>query len=370
MKKENEIKDIHQIELLEKYYEVDRENRVITFKLYYDKASDVLDMRSSLPGREMFNNNVLDDVVEKLNRVPSDFKASIEFIIEDLEGYDPKVLSERFNDLLELNNYHSSRKKKIKFLTSTILILIGILILYVNSVLKIQNVFPEGIGSSVFHEVLSISAWVFIWQAVTILFLTPSELSLKSLKILRNIVMISFSNYDNSIVYVKSKEEIIESLVSESKYVNFVRILFLVISGVFFVLGGSNLYYLVSGLISLKNAEGISSNIIVLMVLVFSIGTLISLIQLVIGFIGLFKYIGYKNFFVKLLLPLTIISGVISLVGFVFSIIYGTGAYDIVFQLVQLILISFYIYIIIVFDKLTVFKERKNNSSGDSNGNK
>ena len=120
----------------------------------------------------------------------------------------------------------------------------------------------------------------------------------------------------------------------------------------------------------LKNAEGISSSIIVLMVLVFSIGTLISLIQLVIGFIGLFKYIGYKNFFVKLLLPMTIISGAIALFGFVFSIIYGTSSYDITFQLVQLILLSFYIYIIIVFDKLTVFKERKNNSSGDSNGNK
>ncbi len=371
--KDSDINNIHQIELLEKYYEVDREKKIVIFKMYYDKASDLLDMRSSLPGNELFNSSVLDEVSEKLNRLPSGFKASVEFIIEDLEGYDPKVLSERFNDLLELNNYQTSRIRKKKFLITTILVLVGIFILYFGAVLKYKEYFGEGLGVSVLYEIIDISAWVFIWEAVTILFLSPSELALINLKLLRNIETISFSNSDGQIEYVKSKESIVESLASESKYANFIRIVFLVVTGAIFVIGSSGLYHVFSDLVSF-NAEAFAENMelyyaLLILELIFLV---ISLFHITIGLTGLFKYMGYKKGLVRLLLPLTIFLWGSLIVSFVMMFVIGYfSVFDIIYLAIQFLGISFYIYIIIFFDKITGLKEKKSNSiKGDEDGNK
>ena len=45
MKKEKKIdpRFSHQLDLLEKYFEVDRENKIIEMKFKYDKASDAID---------------------------------------------------------------------------------------------------------------------------------------------------------------------------------------------------------------------------------------------------------------------------------------------------------------------------------------
>lgn len=365
--------NIHQIELLEKYYEVDRENKIVIFKMYYDKSSDLLDMRSSLPGNELFNSSVLDEVSEKLNRLPSGYKASVEFIIEDLEGYDPKVLSDRFNDLLELNNYQTSRIRKKKFLITTILVLVGIFILYFGAVLKYKEYLGEGLGVSVLYEIIDISAWVFIWEAVTVLFLSPSELALTNLKLLRNIETISFSNGDGQVRYVKSKENIVESLASESKYANFIRIVFLVVTGAVFVIGGSGLYHAISTLIGITpDAFGENIKIYYLLLIVGLISLFVSILHITIGLTGLFKYMGYKKGFVRLLLPLTIFVWVSLILSFVLMFVVGYfSVFDIIYQVFQFLGISFYIYIIIFFDKITGLKEKKSKSFiGDQDGNK
>ena len=56
--------------------------------------------------------------------------------------------------MLELNNYQTSRIRKKKFLITTILVLVGMLILYFGAVLKYKEYFGEGLGISFYIYII------------------------------------------------------------------------------------------------------------------------------------------------------------------------------------------------------------------------
>ena len=70
------------------------------------------------------------------------------------------------------------KENRKKTLIVTLLILAGLLFIVLSKTV-LSALFTDSTMNSIFVEVLDIDGWVFIWEAVTLLFLNPSE-SLKN----------------------------------------------------------------------------------------------------------------------------------------------------------------------------------------------
>lgn len=134
-----------QIELLEKYYNIDNENKIISIDLHYQKVSDILLTNEGNINYFLFKNEIIETVNNAIKRTPRDFKINIVFDIEDYENYNPKQIIESFNDTLELGQYSARRGKQLKNLIASILILVGIILLFFMIIGKNNNWFEEGI---------------------------------------------------------------------------------------------------------------------------------------------------------------------------------------------------------------------------------
>ena len=142
----------HQISLLEKYYDVDKEKRQINVKLYYDKASDLLDFEVGDQGKEMFNNDVFEKINKITDQFPSDYKANIIFVISDFEGYSVELLTEKLIDILDINSYQVIKARKMNWFVAAMLIFIGFSLLVTLGIAKEFNWFGSGLRKSVFEE--------------------------------------------------------------------------------------------------------------------------------------------------------------------------------------------------------------------------
>ena len=64
MKNKIDPRFTRQLDLLEKYFVVDRENKIIEMQFKYDKASDVLDDEISCINKPLFKTEVLSTIFE------------------------------------------------------------------------------------------------------------------------------------------------------------------------------------------------------------------------------------------------------------------------------------------------------------------
>ena len=213
-----------QIELLEKYYNIDNENKIISIDLHYQKVSDILLTNEGNINYPLFKNEIIETVNNAIKRTPRDFKINIVFDIEDYENYNPKQIIESFNDTLELGQYSARRSKQTKNLIATILILIGIILLFFMIIGNNNNWFKEGIKSDIVSEVIDIAAWVFIWEAVTMLFLEQLEQNKLALLIRRKVVQITMLKSGiKEPLYVENTNSIFNNWEDESKIKKFGR---------------------------------------------------------------------------------------------------------------------------------------------------
>ena len=193
-KKDKLIVNQREIELLGKYYEVDNENRIVTMPLHYDKASDLINGKIISKDNYLFDYDELTTINNMIRRVPIMYKINIDIQIDDYEDYEPEKLLSGFNDQMELNQFNYIRENKLKFLKAGMLLIVGIFILFVVGYGKINKWFGTSEVADVYSEIFDIFGWVFIWETVTITFLTPSELSVNSNMFKRRVLNVSFSN--------------------------------------------------------------------------------------------------------------------------------------------------------------------------------
>lgn len=190
-KKLDFIKDERQLELIKKYYDVDIDNKIINITLHYDKVSDILDVTASNKKSPLFLHEPLEKINNLISNAPFGYKLAINFEIDDYEGYDPKNIISSFNDTLELSQYAARKHRQFKQLLSATLVLIGVLLLLFMVVSKNLMWFGNDIKAEIINEVINITAWVFVWEAVTLLFLEHSEEVKFALKIRRGVLQIA-----------------------------------------------------------------------------------------------------------------------------------------------------------------------------------
>ena len=128
MKKKEFTINEHRMELIKKYFPIDEQNKIVTIKIYYEKAQDLLDFSVGELHCELMSNEVLEKITKVTDMVPETYKANILLIVEDYSDYDPKLLMQKLNDLLEINNYQIIKDKRRDLVVSTFLILTGFII--------------------------------------------------------------------------------------------------------------------------------------------------------------------------------------------------------------------------------------------------
>lgn len=180
------------LDVLSYYYPIDEERRLIDVTLHYDKASDILATEVGSKERPLVSADFLSKIGTIFDGLPSGYSVDLSLDIADYEGYDPKALMGAFNDALEINHYRSEKGRKRKWLSATIMVLIGIAILFIMGTGSVNGWFGDGENASLISEVLDIAGWVFIWEAVSVLFLSPSETMTLGLMLARRLHELRF----------------------------------------------------------------------------------------------------------------------------------------------------------------------------------
>jgi len=237
-KKYKTIVNKREIDLLNKYYEIDNENRIATMPLHYEKASDLINNKIISKDNYLFDYDELTLINDMIKRIPIMYKVNIDLQIDDYEDYDSKELLAGFNDAMELNQYNYQRENRFKFLKAAILLLVGISILFTMAYAKLNGLFGSDDRASVYSEILDIIGWVFIWEMVTVAFLTPSELGVNSNMFKLRVRNVSFSNSNKEILATENLTDKAREWDSERRIEKASR-LALLISGVSFLSLGS-----------------------------------------------------------------------------------------------------------------------------------
>lgn len=312
-KNKNLFENKRQIELLEKYYVVDNDKKIINIDLHYPKSSDILLNNEGNINCPLFKNEILETINNSIERTPKDYKVNIIFDIEDYENYKPKQIIESFNDTLELGQYSARRGKQLKNLIASILILVGIILLFFMIIGKNNNWFEEGIKSDIISEVIDIAAWVFIWEAVTMIFLEQPEQNKFALKIRRKVVQITMlKKGNNEPLYLENTNSIFNNWEGESKIKSVGRNCLLISSSAYLFLALFNIYSLCKYLLA--------NDLTIFTIATLIIFTIISSgVSILAGLGGLFKYIGKKNVLANFVRPYAIFLSIIIIINIIIN---------------------------------------------------
>lgn len=312
-KNKNLFENKRQIELLEKYYVVDNDKKIINIDLHYPKSSDILLNNEGNINCPLFKNEILETINNSIERTPKDYKVNIIFDIEDYENYKPKQIIESFNDTLELGQYSARRGKQLKNLIASILILVGIILLFFMIIGKNNNWFEEGIKSDIISEVIDIAAWVFIWEAVTMIFLEQPEQNKFALKIRRKVVQITMlKKGNNEPLYLENTNSIFNNWEGESKIKSVGRNCLLISSSAYLFLALFNIYSLCKYLLA--------NDLTIFTIATLIIFTIISSgVSILAGLGGLFKYIGKKNILANFVRPYAIFLSIIIIINIIIN---------------------------------------------------
>lgn len=215
--KKSTFEDKKELELLNKYYDVDTENKMITMPLHYEKASDLIDNRVISKDNYLFDYEELTSISERLKRIPIIYNVNINIQIDDYEDYEPKKLLQGFNDAIELNNFNAAREGRKKWLQVALLLTIGLSILFIMTYGKINSWFGSGNRGAVFSEAIDIFGWVFLWETVTVAFLSPSELGINSFIFKKRVKKVAFLDTNDKELIYENTEEIYKGWNDENR---------------------------------------------------------------------------------------------------------------------------------------------------------
>ena len=309
-----------EIDLLNKYYEIDNENRIVTMPLHYDKASDLINGKIVSKDNYLFDYDELSSINDMIKRVPFMYKININIQIDDYEDYDPDKLLSGFNDAMELNQYNYQRERKNNFLKAGLLLVVGISILFAIAYAKLNGWFGESKAAEVYSEIFDIFGWVFIWECVTVAFLTPSELGVNGNMFKLRVMNVSFYDIENKLLCSEHLGDQAKKWETE-KRVEFVSKWSLLISGIGFlamgVMGAISTVTSISDLVAIYNEIETASDVVALVLVVF-LEVLIAVIEILGGVSALARYNGrvilrkFSYIFVGLLIIMAIIIAIVN----------------------------------------------------------
>ena len=305
--------EIREEQILRKYYEVDR--NIVHLRKYYHKSSELLD--NSFNGkRTTFNTDELKRINQIIDDFPSNYQVSLDFYIDE---YDEKVevIDESIHDCLELYNYKKDKKIKKKWIVTVVLMLIGILILFVLGYGDYYSIFNTPVGLSIFHEVFTIVAWVFIWQAVLNAFWERLDVSFDAKTFKEYVVKINFYDKEDKLVLEDNPKEKFRKWISEHKGLKRVKIALLLTGTAFLVIA---LYNIVDIIYDIFLADFSTMEHPVYFIITFILNILFNSLY-ILGSLGAISLYANKNRFIKATRTIAVINLIIVILSVTGSII-------------------------------------------------
>ena len=314
-----------QVELMKKRFDVDEENKIVKVDIVYDKADDILvsnlDTRVPTFDREKFGR-----IKEVISDFPLDYKADLNIRIDDYQGYEAQEIIDGFNDAVELTHYSGNREHKKKWIQITFLLIAGIMLLNILARGVLENWLDlSETNASVFKEVFDITSWVFIWEAVSLSFLTPSDDRLMSLTLARRLNRVSLLDKNKKVLVSELYRESYENTAQEKKLKTVGKYALLVSGAAFFALAISELISLIIEIPNFINMVGSSESdsigaLIVFDVLFLSLSGLITIFEGLGGLAAISAFTGKVGRLYKMVLPFGIIVSIFEVINLVFAI--------------------------------------------------
>lgn len=198
--------------LLSKHFPVDEEKKIVHIQLKYPTASELLDLDMSTKENPFFKTDIQQRISDILTTLPMGYHATIELLVRDYEGYEPKAIMEAFNDSLELSHYDYQKENKKKRLSVALMVLMGLALLLVKSVGTLDSWFGavDSVKSDLISEIFDICGTVFIWEATSVIFLSPSEVSIQAKRFQFKVLSVAFLNTKGAVIAFENREQLYE----------------------------------------------------------------------------------------------------------------------------------------------------------------
>lgn len=229
-----------QIELLEKYFKVDRASKTVDVRVAYEKASDLFYERLGNVEHPLMKDSIFETARNIGADVPDDYKINLNICISEYEDYSPSELVQSLKDLIELSYFRGEKKQRRKIVLAAVLATVGIFLLFLMGYSSLNGWFGKGEVASLMNEVIDIAAWVFIWEAVTVLFLEPNETTLQHAAFVRRIRAVSFCDKTGKEVIEEDVRDLSRIRLEDGNTVKAVFSAFFIVSGILFILLGVN----------------------------------------------------------------------------------------------------------------------------------
>ncbi len=236
---DNDRKD----ELIKKYYDVNEEDKTMALYYSFDDVSDFYENYTPSDENNLFSSEVIDKISDSIEMMPLTYKAKIIFEVENIDEVKSKKVLESFNDSIELSLYFARVKRQKRQLSAAILILVGITLIFILTILKSTGVFQSELQKDIGSEVFDIMAWVFIWEATTLLFLEKPKEFKQSFQMKNRVKEIIIIDKKTSKVLVQEESvSIFKDLVTETRIKRFAKVTLLGSSIGFIFLVFYNIY--------------------------------------------------------------------------------------------------------------------------------
>ena len=222
------------LDLLSKYYEIDNDNKVIKIELYYEKASELFETDVVTKETPKFKTEILARISELLESVPENYKVDFAIKVDDYEGYKVDNVVESFKDQLEMFNFQIYKVKSGRLLTAVILALVSVGILFVRQFLLNQGVIDDSV---LLTEMLDITAWVFLWEGVSTIFLRSDEYRDVSFRIINHLKSFTLYDKNNNCLSSIEQEQIKKEWVNISRKEKNARKILLIAGAISFAAG-------------------------------------------------------------------------------------------------------------------------------------
>lgn len=305
-----------QIELFKKYYDVDEENKLVHLCFHFEKASDILKVEYGGGKNPVIDGTIIENISKTLSKIPLGYKADINFVIDDYEGNKPDELLTALNDSIEIGHYGVLKETRKKGLQIALLIMAGVLCLILMNLGRGAGWFGEGSTEELISEIIDITGWVFIWEAVTLMFISPSEEKTRTILYRKRVNSVSFYEKNNEKPLVKEKcQAIFAEWAEESSAIRSSRLLYLV-AGVGLI--GTGFSNLIAMIFSFTNGSISYSPLTLTVTIIFTL--VLFAFQMLAGISGISSYCGYGHFrktsgffgVASLILCVTFLSGTIA----------------------------------------------------------
>ncbi len=328
-----------ELELYKKYYEVDTENRVIKMVFHFDSSLDIVEKETSTPERPRIKHEVLEKISDKVRSIPEMYRADVVLEIKDYGPYSNKQLIESIKDSLSFIHFHSDRDFRRDCVIAALFTLIGLVILLFAAFLSSDAfAWVESTNGAIIKEILDIAAWVFIWEAVSILFISPDPEKVieKVLKLKMKTLTITNPGGSNSL----SSDEAYFHEIYPWKRLQIKKIgrYLLLISGFLMIATGiTSVFFLFSSLVpefkAVLNGESTSfqgnnnmsiPQMMTIMIFAVIISVALLALRIVGGIAGVYKFNG-RGKFQKFVAPYAIIMLVYHTISFVILSLGGSS---------------------------------------------